>query len=125
MFYFSFLVICVSGISGLYLGTLGFRKYRSITRTAEKVSVLQILMIAAFLGISSSLVFFAIMILGGLVGKEYMWNLQKLGGSILVSLILGIIVTLGAAYQIYTTVIFRDMLIRKYKAKDKPDNGRQ
>lgn len=123
MFYFSLLAIALSGISGLYIGMLGFSEYRSITRTANKVSALQVIKIAAILGMASSLVFFAIMIFGGLIGDEYIWSLQKVGGSILVSLIPGIIVTLGAAYQIYTTVIFRDMLIRKYKAKDKPENG--
>src|SRR5215213_2236567 len=122
MFYFSLLIIALSGISGPYLGMLGFREYRSISRTANKVSALQVIKIATILGISSSLVFFAIMIFGGLIGEEYIWSLQKLSGSILVSLIPGVIVTVGAAYQIYTTVIFRDMLIRKYKAKDKSEH---
>lgn len=125
MLYFSLLVICVSGIGGLYLGMLGFREYRSITRTADKVSVLQIIKIAAVFGLSTSLVFFALMILGGVMGKEYMWSLPKLSGSIVVSLILGVIVTLGGTYQIYTTVIFRDLLIKKYKTKEKPENRRE
>ena len=125
MLYFNLLVISVTGIGGLYLGMLGFRQYRNITRTADKVSILQIIKIAAVLGLSSSLVFFAIMIFGGVIDKEYMWSLAKLGGSILVSLILGVIVTLGGMYQIYTTVILRDMLIRRYKAKDKQENRRE
>ena len=123
MFYFSLLVVCLSGISGLYLGVLGFRDYRRITRTADKVSGLHVIKIAAMLGMSTSLVFFAIMIFGGVIGKDNMWSLPKLGGSIVVSLILGIIVTLGGMYQVYTTVIFRDILVRKFKAKDKPENG--
>jgi hypothetical protein len=122
MFYFSLLVVCLSGISGLYLGVLGFREYRRITRIADKVSILQVIKIAAMLGISTSLVFFAIMTFGGVISNDYMWSLPKLGASIVVSLILGIIVTLGGMYQIYTTVVFRDVLIRKYKAKDKPEN---
>ena len=113
MFYLSLLVICLLGIGGLYLGVYGFNQYRSITRTVDKVSVLQVIKIAGMLGMSSSLVFFTIMIFGGVIGKEYVWSLPKLGGSILVSLILGIIVTIGGAYQIYTTVVFRDILIRK------------
>ena len=121
MHYFSILVISLLGISGLYLGTLGFKQYRSITRTADKVSALQVIKIAVILGMASSLVFFAIMIFGGLIDDEYIWSLQKVGGSILVSLIPGVIITLGAAYQIYTTLIFRDMLIRKYKAKDESE----
>lgn len=122
MYYFSFLILFLAGISGLYLGVVGFREYTNITRTAEKISTLQVIKIATRLGMSSSLVFFAIMIFGGVLNEEYIWNLQKLGGSILVSLLLGVIVILGGAYQIYTTVVFRDILIKKYKEKDKPEN---
>jgi hypothetical protein len=83
------------------------------------VSVLQIIKIAARSGLSSSLVFFAILIFAGVLDEEYIWSLQKFGGAILVSSILGVIVILGETYQIYTTVLFRDMLIRKYKGKGK------
>ena len=117
MYYFNFLIILFAGISGLYLGIVGFREYTNITRTAEKVSALQVIKIAARLGAASSLVFFAIMILGGVFNEEYIWSLLKLCSSILVSLLLGITVTLGGAYQIYTTAVFRDILIRKYKKR--------
>jgi Na+/melibiose symporter-like transporter len=122
MHYFSFLIIFLAGISGLCLGVVGFRQYTNITRTDEKVSALQIIKIAARLGASSSLVFFAIMIFGGVLDEDYVWSLQKFGGAAVVSSILGVIVTLGGMYQIYTTVVFRDMLIKKYKKNDKPEN---
>jgi len=122
MYYFAFLIIFLTGISGLYLGVVGFKEYTNITRTAEKVSALQIIKIAARSGVSSSLVFFAFMLFAGVLEKEYIWSLPKFGGAILASSILGLVVTLGETYQIYTTVVFRDMLIRKYKEKDKPEN---
>ena len=122
MYYFSLLIMFLAGISGLYLGVVGFREYTNITRTTEKISALQIIKIAARLGVSSSLVFFSIVTIGGVLDEEYIWSLQKFGGAIFVSSILGVIVTLGGAYQIYTTVVFKDMLIRKYKEKDNSEN---
>ena len=122
MNYFSLLLMILSGIVGLYVGTVGFRGYTNITRTAEKVSILQIIKIAVHMGIASSLIFFATISFTGLFDPGYVWNVQNFGGAIFVSLILGVIVTLGGLYQIYTTVIFRDMLIRKYREKDKSKN---
>jgi hypothetical protein len=122
MLNFSFLIIGVSVIGGLYLAMFGLGGYRTITQSANKVSVRQIISIAAYLGGSSSLIFFAIMIFGGVLDKEYMWSFQRLGGSIVISLIVGVIIMLGGAYQIYTTVVFRDLLIRKYKARNEPED---
>jgi hypothetical protein len=112
----------LAGITGLYIGIIGFREYTNITRTAEKVSILQIIKIAVQFGIASSLVFFATISSASVFDTEYVWSLQKLEGAIFVSLIPGVIVVLGGVYQIYTTVIFRDILIRKYRGKDKPEN---
>jgi hypothetical protein len=122
MNYVTFLLIFLTGITGLYIGIIGFREYTNITRTAEKVSVLQIIKNAAQIGIAGSLVFFATLSSASVFDPEYVWSLQKLWGAIFVSLILGVIVILGGAYQIYTTVIFRDILIRKYREKDKSEN---
>ena len=122
MYYFAFLLVLLAGISGLYVGVVGFREYTNITRTADKVSVLQIIKIAVQFGIASSLVFFATISSASFFDPEYVWSLQKVGGAVFVSLILGVIVTFGGVYQIYTTVIFRDILIRKYREKDKSEN---
>lgn len=122
MNYLTFLLMVLAGIAGLYIGVIGFREYTNKTRTSEKVSVLQIIKTATRFGMSSSLVFFAIMIFAGVLNNEYIWSLQKIESAILASLFLGVIVILGAAYQIYTTVVFRDMLIKKYKKKDKSEN---
>ena len=122
MHYFAFLLMLLAGISGLYMGVVGFREYTNITRTAEKVSVLQIIKIAVQFGIAGSLVFFATISSASVFDPEYVWSLQKLGSAIFVSLIPGVIVTLGGVYQIYTTVIFRDILIRKYREKHKSEN---
>ena len=122
MNYVTFLLMFLAGITGLYIGVIGFREYTNITRTAEKVSVLQIIKNAAQFGIASSLVFLATISSASIFDPEYVWSLQKLWGAIFVSLIPGVIVTLGGMYQIYTTVIFRDILIRKYREKDKSEN---
>ena len=122
MYYFGFLITLLAGISGLYLGVVAFREYTNITRTAEKVSVLQIIKIAARFGAAGSLIFFATIISASVLDEKYIWSLQKIGGAILVSLIPGIVIILGGAYQIYTTVVFRDLLIRKYKEEDKSEN---
>lgn len=119
MNYLTFLLIVLAGVPGLYIGVIGFREYTNITRTVEKVSVLQIIKIAVKFGIATSLIFFATISSASLFDSEYIWSLQNFGGPILVALILGVIVTLGGVYQIYTTVIFRDLLIRKSQEKDK------
>jgi len=123
MHFFSLPIMFLTGISGLYLGVVGFRQYTSTTRTAGKVSTLQVIKIAVCLGSSSSLVLSTIIIFGGVLDENYIWSLQKLGGVAFVALFLGVIVTAGTAYQIYTTVAYRDMLIRKYKTDDKSDKS--
>jgi hypothetical protein len=115
MNYLTFLLIVLAGIPGLAIGVIGFRAYTNLTRTTEKISVLQIIKIAVQFGIAGSLIFFATISSASLFDSEYIWSLQNLGGAIFVSLIPGIIVTLGGMYQIYTTAIFRDILIRKYR----------
>ena len=97
MYYFAFLIIFLAGIGGLYLGIVAFRQYTNITRTAEKVSALQIIKIAARFSVSSSLVFFAMMIFAGVLNRESIWSLPKIGSAILASLLLGVIVILGVA----------------------------
>jgi hypothetical protein len=108
MYYFNFLVIILAGISGLYLGIFSFGEYTNITRTADKVSISQIIKMAARFGVSSSLVFFAIMLFGGVLEKDYIWNFQNIAGTLFISSILGVVVIIGATYQIYTTALFRD-----------------
>jgi hypothetical protein len=115
MNYLTFLLIVLAGIPGLAIGVIGFRAYTNLTRTTEKISVLQIINIAVQFGIAGSLIFFATISSASLFDSEYIWSLQNLGGAIFVSLIPGIIVTLGGMCQIYTTAIFRDILIRKYR----------
>lgn len=119
MFWLNFLILLLAGIGGLYLGVVGFRKYRKITATDEKVSILQIIKIAACFGGAGSLIFLGIINFASLIDEEYLYSLQSIGNSIIICLILGFLITLGALYQIYTTVVFRDMLIRTFKKKDK------
>ena len=112
----------LTGIIGLFIGIVGFREYTNLTRSDEKVSVLQIIKIAVEHGIASGLIFFAIISSGSLFDPEYVWSLQNFGSALFVCLILGVIVTIGVVYQVYTTVVFRDMLIRKDRKKNKSEN---
>jgi hypothetical protein len=122
MNYISFLIIFLAGISGIYLGIIGFREHSNIIRTAQKVSVIQIIKIATQDGVSTSLIFFAIIAFAGILDKGYIWSLQKFWGAVFVALMPGVIVTLGGVYKIYTDVVFRDILIKKYKDKDESKN---
>jgi hypothetical protein len=121
MNYFIFLLTVVIGILGVSFGITGFTRYTNITRTANKVSLLQIIIPAVQSGIASSLIFFAIISSLSIFDSEYIWDLQKLGGAIFISLTLGTLVTAGGINHIYKTVILRDMLIRKYRGKDVPE----
>lgn len=120
--YLILFIIFLAGIGGLYLGVIGFRNYKNITMTAEKVSVMQIIKIASSFGVASTLVFFAVILSISVFDEKYIWNLQRFGGAILVSLIPGLLTTLGGIYQVYSTVIFRDLLIKKYEEKNKRES---
>jgi hypothetical protein len=122
MNYFIFLLTVVIGILGVSFGIAGFTRYTNITRTANKVSLLQIIIPAVQSGIASSLTFLAIISSLSLFDSEYIWDLQKIGGAIFISLTLGAFVTVGGIYQIYTTVHLRDTLIRKDRRKDIPES---
>jgi|SRR5687768_10837512 len=117
--YFILFIIFLAGMGGLYLGVMGFRNYQNITITAEKVSIMQIIKIASSFGATGTLVFFAVILSASIFDEKYIWSPQRFGGAILVSLILGLFITLGGIYQVYTTVIFRDLLIKKYREKNK------
>ena len=117
--FFILFITCLAGIGGLSLGVIGFKNYRNITITSEKVSVIQIIKIASFFGVASTLVFFAVILSISVFDEKYVWSLQRFGGAILVSLIPGLLTTLGGIYQVYTTVRFRDLLIKKYEEKNK------
>ena len=115
--YFILLIILLAGMGGLYFGTVGFTDYRNITIGANKVTYRRILKISAYLGIASTLLFFAIITSMSILDQKYVWDIPKIVVAIFVSSIPGLIVTIGALYQVYTTVKFRDLLIKKYKEK--------
>lgn len=122
MHYLSILLMVFGGALGLYIGIAGYREYVHITRTAERVSVLQIIRVAVRFGIAGGLIFLTTTSFVSARSPEYVWSLQSLARAIFVSFIPGIIITLGTAYQVYTTVIFRDMLLRKYKKRDETES---
>lgn len=122
MHYLSILLMVLGGALGFYIGIAGYRKYIHITRTAERVAILQILGVAVRFGIAGSLIFFTTISFVSARSPEYIWSFQSLVRAFLVSFIPGIIITLGTVYQVYTTVIFRDMLIRKYKERDESES---
>jgi hypothetical protein len=121
--YFTLLITLLAGMGGLYFGAVGLRDYSRITISANSVSLRQIIKISAYLGIASTLIFFVIITSMSIFDEKYVWSLQKFGGAVLIALIPGFVVTLGGLYQVYTTVKFRDLLIKKQKEKAKKSNG--
>jgi nucleoside recognition membrane protein YjiH len=117
--YLILLTAFLAGISAFLVGAKGLKDYTHITYSAEKVTIKEIIKISAFLGMASMLGFFALILSVSIVDETYAWNFQKLVSAISVSLFLGLIVTLGGLYQVYTTVKFRDLLIKRYNPKSK------
>ena len=109
----------LAGISALLVGAKGLRDYSHITHCAEKVTLKEIIKISAFLGMGSMLGFFALVLSMSIVDETYIWDFQKLINAISVSLLVGLIVTFGGLYQVYTTVKFRDLLIKRFGPKSK------
>ena len=115
--YFKLSITLLAGIAGLYFGTVGLRDYRNITHSAASVTFRRIMKTTAYLGIAGTLVFFALIAFLSILDENYVWNAQKFSGAILISSILGLVITLGGLYQVYTTAKFRDLLIKKYSEK--------
>ncbi len=122
MSYIKFVFVSLASLLGVYVGISGFKEYISINKTAKKISFSRIVKIAVFFGLAAALILLAIILFAGVLQGNFVWSFSKIGSAVFLSLILGSIVTLGTMYQIYTTVIFRDMLINKYKEKDNSEN---
>ena len=121
--YINLLITLLAGIVGFYFGMVGLRDYRNITTNAEGVNLRHIMKISTYLGISSTLLFFAMIAFMSILDLNYVWNLQRFIGALLISSGAGLVVTLGSLYQVYTTVKFRDLLIKKYSEKAKKNTN--
>jgi len=122
MNYFSFVFVSLATILGIYAGVIGFKEYASITKSTEKLSFSRTVKTATLFGLGAALILFSIILFAGVLEENYVWSFSKIESAVFLSVILGSIVTLGTVYQIYTTVIFKDRLISKYKEKDNPEN---
>jgi hypothetical protein len=108
----------IFGLMGFYLGYSSYRQHGDITKTAEPVSMSQVLKIALISGFASGLVFFALVaILGTLAENKTDWTFQEFLSLGVVSAAIGVVVFLGSTYQIRWTIKYRDYLIDKYKVK--------
>lgn len=115
----SIIVVLILCLGGLYIGAKAFKAYRYITVSNEAVSLKELMKISAFGGASSTLLFLGIVVVMGIIDKNYIWSIQKVLGAIVVSLIPGVITTLGSMYQLYSTIKYRDALMDSFKKESK------
>jgi hypothetical protein len=106
-----------TGFSGIYLGFRVFKNFRYITKEDVKPRFLVSNSIIA--GTSGFLIFFSIILTMGFLDETYIWNTNKFLGAIFISLIPGVIITIGSFIQAlmitgYKKAVF-DALKRKRK----------
>lgn len=109
--------IFLTGLGSIYSGYLGYKNYRQIIMTREKVSILKILRISIQYGLASTLIFFALVVAIGIIDDGYRWSTKSLVSSLVVSSLAGSITFLGSIYQVHTTLKYRDLVIRYLKRK--------
>jgi hypothetical protein len=104
----------ILGVVGIYLGLYAFRGFTNIVHSVKPVSISYIVKLSSLWGISSCFSFFALIsVFGTLTEENPNLSLQSLFALVGVSVVLGLFVFLGSLYQTYTTVKFRDLLLRK------------
>jgi hypothetical protein len=105
------IAVLIIGLGGLYVGVVAYKAYSYITVSNDAISLKELVKISAFAGVSSTLLFLGIILVMGIIDGNYVWSIQKVFGAIVVSLIPGVITTLGSIYKVYSTIKYRDMLM--------------
>lgn len=120
MVYIILIVSLVFGLIGISIGLYTYRKYTFIVHSVKPVSFVSILKLAMLMGISGCFSFFALIaFFGTILERKSDWAPQSISGLLVVSLIFGAIGSVGSLYQIYTTVKYRDLLIKgKFISKE-------
>jgi hypothetical protein len=109
--------VLFTGFLGIYLGFGAFKYFRNITKEDVKPSFLIINSIVA--GVSGFLIFVNIVLIMGFLDENYIWNTPKFLGAMFISLILGIIITVGSFIQGLMVTGFRKVLFDGLKQKGK------
>ena len=107
----------IAGGSGLYLGLRVIKKFQSMTLV--KTPLLELILNSIMAGGAGSLIFFTITIIMGLLDKTYVWNMEKILGAILISLVPGGIIVIGSFIQAIGIIGYRRILFEDLKRKDR------
>lgn len=114
MMNFSVLLFILLGVIGLGCGLYSIREYSGIIKSIKPISISHVLKLSTLIGLSSCLSFFALItLLGTIVEKKITWSSNEVLGLLVVSVIVGVVVFGGSVYQIYTTIKYRDLLVKK------------
>ena len=111
-------LIFLSGLGAIYFGYLGFKNYRQITVTNERVRFTRILIISIQYGLAFAMVFFAFFMIVGIIDVDHHWSAKSFVSSLTVSIVAGIITFLGSLYQVYTTSKYRGLIIKSLRKKE-------
>jgi len=112
-------IVLLLAFGGIFLGLRAYKEDRSLTLSSNEVSPPKIIRIAAFYGASTCLIFFGIIMTGGILDANSTWSIKGALGAVLVSIVLGVIVAIGSAYQIYMSSRYKDALRTYLKKKNK------
>lgn len=112
------LALCLfSGFLGTYLGIRAYKNFKRITQ--GDVSVGDIIATPIIAGGATTFTFLTIISIMGFLDQTYVWTISSLQRAILISLIPGSIVTLGAFVQALMVTGYRGILIDTLRKKDK------
>jgi hypothetical protein len=104
----------VFAMIGLGSGWISFRKYSNIINSVHPIPIVSVVKLSALMAVAACFVFTALITIGGsLAENKQEWNIQELFGVLAISFFVGLVVFLGSMYQIYTTIKYRDLLIKR------------
>ena len=86
-------------VDRIFLGLKAYKEDRNLNLSSEEVSIQKIVRIAAFYGASTCLLFIAMIMTGGVLEGNFVWSIEGISGTVLVSIVLGIVVTIGSAIK--------------------------
>jgi len=112
----SLAIALLAGFSGLYLGVRAYKYFGYMTRVEPPLRSL--IMNSIIAGSAGFLIFFGIIMVMGFLDETYTWTTNKLLGSILISLVPGIIITIGSFVQSIMIVGYRRVLHDILRKKD-------
>jgi len=113
---FSIVITLLTGFVGVFLGFRAFKNFTYITK--EEVKLRFLIMTSIIAGASGFLAFFSIIMIMGILDSSYIWSTNKFLGAIFISLIIGVIITLGSFVQGVLITGFRKKLLNVLKRND-------